>query len=448
MAGITPTGFQIKTYQDLLDSAVAKLSARWGTTVSLTDDSVIGMYLRTTIAEIAEAWEVLQAVYNSQNPDAATGDALRSLRLLTGTLPLAATPSVATLHLAGTAGTVIATNSQAQTAGGLTFGTVASVTLASVPARAASTAYTGTNVVRTNFGNVYYMKTAGTTSGAGGPSGTGNSITDGSVVWAYLGSGDAYANVTANATETGPLPAYANEISIIKTPVSGWTGVNNFTDATLGTDAEQDESFRVRGEAELSGAGSHTKEAVEADILRQFRNLVTSVDVLQNKADETIDGMPPHSVECLIRGGDGQELANYIGGRIVGLGYATHGNQSYSVVDSKGITEIVKFSRPVERNIYVSVAVTKSAIDYPADGDDQIKKAIVAWGDAQRTGRDAVSSAIAAQAFSVAGVLDVTACLISLSPSPTLSTTIAIATRELAVYDTSRITVIVTNGTP
>ncbi len=42
---------------------------------------------------------------------------------------------------------------------------------------------------RTNAGNVYIVTTAGTSAGAGGPSGTGTGIADGTVVWDFVVSG-------------------------------------------------------------------------------------------------------------------------------------------------------------------------------------------------------------------------------------------------------------------
>jgi len=51
-----------------------------------------------------------------------------------------------------------------------------------------STAYfVGQHVV--NGGNVYRCTTAGTSAASGGPTGTGGSISDGTCVWAYAGTG-------------------------------------------------------------------------------------------------------------------------------------------------------------------------------------------------------------------------------------------------------------------
>ncbi len=54
---------------------------------------------------------------------------------------------------------------------------------------AASTAYLLNQQVN-NGGNVYRCTTAGTSAGAGGPTGTGSGIADGTAVWTYVGPVD------------------------------------------------------------------------------------------------------------------------------------------------------------------------------------------------------------------------------------------------------------------
>lgn len=55
------------------------------------------------------------------------------------------------------------------------------------PAWAINTAYTVPGHVVINGGNAYKLVTAGTSAGAGGPSGTGTGIADGTCVWDYVG---------------------------------------------------------------------------------------------------------------------------------------------------------------------------------------------------------------------------------------------------------------------
>ncbi len=69
-----------------------------------------------------------------------------------------------------------------------------------VTAWAITTAYLADQTVR-NGSNFYRCTTAGTSAGAGGPSGTGTAITDGTVVWTYAGD-----IVSATSTSAGSEP--------------------------------------------------------------------------------------------------------------------------------------------------------------------------------------------------------------------------------------------------
>jgi hypothetical protein len=73
----------------------------------------------------------------------------------------------------------------------------------------ASTAYTLGQTVSNN-GNVYACTTAGTSAGSGGPTGTGSSISDNTVVWAYQGEvGDLnLANPNLVLSETVSISSF------------------------------------------------------------------------------------------------------------------------------------------------------------------------------------------------------------------------------------------------
>jgi hypothetical protein len=132
----------------------------------------------------------------------------------------------------------------------------------------------------------------------------------------------------------------------------------------------------------------------------------------------------------------------------VAAGIRTHGDEVGASVDAEGVSQVMKYSIPDEIEIYVEITLTYDADLYPADGDDQVKAAIIAFRATKNTGDDAVSSSTAAQAFKVSGVNDVVSCFIDDAAAPTVPTTVAIALREIAVFDTARIDVISTPATP
>ncbi len=447
--GLTAEGFVPKTTQIAIAEMVAALRAVYGTSV-MHEKSALYVFVAIVAERLGELWEVGEQINASQDPDAATKTALDALCALTGTLRRAATKSAVTLTLTGTNATLVPTGSQAKTAStNKVFTTLANATLVTLTAWAPTTVYAVGNR-RTNAGRSYVCITAGTSAGAGGPTTTAADITDNTVHWRYIGEGAAAVDVAAEASETGPTVALSGDITSIVTPVSGWSSVRNLLDAEEGTNVETDETLRLRRVLELSQAGTSTPDAIRAAVLDVEG--VTACTVFYNNTDVTdADGVPPHAVEVLVRGGVNQDIFDCLLANVA-AGIATHGTTSGTATDSEGVSHTVKFSRPTEIAIWVildAVVHNGAGGTFPSDGSTQIKQAIVDWGDDQATGRNAVSSRVAAQAMTIEGVLEVpTLPLIGTVNPPTVSTTIAISSRQLATYDTSRITVNLTTGTP
>ena len=454
--GLTPTGLVPKTTdlvrQDINALEIAKFGPSWDVSDSSPDGAVAGIFAE----RMGQMWDLVQQVAGSQDPDQATGAALDALCLLTGTFRSPARSSSATLTLTGVAATVVASGSRAATAStGQLFQTTVSGTLAALTAWVTLTPYViGARV--TNGGNGYQCTVAGTTSATGptfSPLGTGASTgTDGTVTWRYLGGGVAAVDVLATSVNTGAIVAVSGDISAINTPVGGWTGVLNVLDATLGNDVQTDASLRVARIAQLSAPGTATPNAIRSAVL-QVAN-VTSCTVFVNNTDFTnVDNMPPHSVEVLALGGLDADIAAVLFAQIA-AGVAYQGLTTVLVADSQGVSQTIKFSRPVQIPIYVAISVVKDPTSYPANGDAQVALAIVTYGSAQLVGKDAVAASVGAQAFTIAGVLDVPrtgalqGALIGISASPTTDATVVITTRQQAVWDTSRVVVTSTNGTP
>jgi uncharacterized phage protein gp47/JayE len=445
--GLTPTGFKPKTLEDLRTEVEDDEKSAFGSTLDVSDTSLLGQINGIVCEQFAELWEGLEAVYHSQGSDDSTDAALDAVCLLTGTVREAARSSEVVLTLTGDNGTSVPAENQASVDGtGDIFQTLESVTLETLDAWVDNTAYVIGDRV-TNVDRCYICITSGTSeNGGAGPTSTSDDITDGTAHWRYMGEGDSAADVEAESVETGVVVGNSGTITVIETPVSGWQSVINLEDADLGADIETDESLRIRRELELARAGKSPADAIRADILDVEG--VTHATVFYNDTDETdADGVPPHSVEVLVRGGDDQDIWDTLFDSVA-AGIRTFGTEEGTTEDSEGTEHPIKFSRPEEIEIYVDVFVTKDPDTYPADGDDQIKEAIVTAGDARGAGLDAVASWVTAQVFSVTGVLDVTGVQIDDAPAPSGSATIPITKRQLAKYDTSRITVTAINGEP
>jgi uncharacterized phage protein gp47/JayE len=458
--GLTSTGFIPKSIEVERDEMNDRLKARFGESLDLSDGALLGDMVAIFAERLGLLWELGEAVNASQDPNAATGARLDALCALTGTSRHPATYSTAVLTLAGNPATAIPSGSKVSTAStAVQFSTVAGVTLGSLTSWVATTAY-AIGARRTNSSRAYEAIVAGTSAASGGPNTTAPSIVDGTVTWKYIGEGSAVADVSATPSNSGPVVAVAYDVANIDTPVAGWLSALNLNDASQGAPLETDEQLRARREDELFAAGASTADAIRASLLEI--NTVTEAHVFHNTSDVTdVDGVPAHGVEAVVRTVPVSVTADTAIRKVlfneVAAGNPTYGSVIGTVTDSEGVAQTIKFSRPTELNIYVIVNVivnqpsnANNSPKFPVDGANQIKLAIVNGFTGELTGRDVVASLVGSKSFSVPGVLDVTTTLISAAPTvvPVASTTIPISLRQLAAYDTSRITVNVTNGTP
>lgn len=447
--GLTADGFVVKDLETIRAEIIASLTAAYGVSIDTSDGSALGQLIGIIAERYSLLWQLAEAINTSMDPDKATGTELEALCALTGTLRELADHSTVIAALTGTAATLVTGGSQAsEESTGVKFETLADATLVAAAAWAPTTGYViGDRVENDTPDRIYECTVAGTSDGSGGPTGTGVGIVDNTVRWNYLGDGDAVVDAAMQSVDTGPKIALARTLTVIETPVSGWSGVINVLDADLGDDIEVDPDLRVRREDELAAAGTSPVDAVRAAMLDVED--VTTVKGFWNHTD-TIDGdgVPAHGVEFLIQGGADQDIWDALLANVAG-GIETHGTEVGTATDGEGNVHAEEFTRPTERDVYIDIVLDYDATLYPADGDTQVKAAIVAQGDLVAPGKDVVSSAIKGWCFGVAGVLDVSLAEIKLDAGPPVSeATLPIALRELAVYDTSRITVVSSAVTP
>lgn len=447
--GLTAVGFVAPSIGDLRDQINGSLRAAFGDSIDVGDKSIFGQIVGIFAEQIHSVWEQAEAVNSSQDADKASGASLEGLSALTGTFRPASAYSVVIETLTGLAATVVAAGSViATTSTAKKFLSLETVVLAAAPAWALSTAYAlGDTVVSSS--NIYRCTVAGTSANPP-PAGTTAVVADGGVTWTYCGPGVAFADVQVRAELTGPVTAYARDLATIVTAVGGLQGAINLLDAAPGRDVGPDSELRLLREQELSEGGNTTIDALRAELLGQAD--VQAVNIFVNNSDVTdVEGLPPHSVEALVRIAVGPEFDQQIFNLLlngIAAGVVTHGIHSGFATDDQGTSHLMKFSRPTEQDVYITITCIVDAALFPLDGVDLIKQAIIDWGDLQPNGKNVVASAVSAQAFAIAGMLEVTSCFIGLAPAPVTSTTIPISLRQLAVYDTSRVVVNVTTGVP
>ncbi len=382
--GVTPTGYNPKTTQEIVTDLQTAWRTVFGNGIDVSPDSPDGVIIGIMADRLADLWQADQATYNAAFPDTATGVGLDRVLGLTGIVRRAASQSLCDVVLSGVAGTPIPAGSRVSVAGA---GTLFEVT------------------APTNLG------------------------------------GGAVA-VTLQAVETGPMYAPTGTLTVIETPVAGWTGCTNAADQQyLGTNVELDAPARIRRELTLRAIGSSAADAIRAALLNLDN--VTSASVFENPTSATVDGMPPQSFECVVVGGDDAEIAQCIWDRKP-QGNPSHGTSTVSATDSEGTPHDVKFSRPSALNAWIIINATVNA-DAAENVDDLIAAAVVLWGDTNlKVGGPLVAQAMVPTVFGEAGVTDCAVPLIGLADPPTLSNTLTATPRQLLDLDSARIVVNVT----
>lgn len=453
--GLTDQGLVTKSLPVIRSDLNTAVQNAFGASFNVTDRSIAGQLLGILAERFSELWQLIEVIAGSMDPDKAAKTLLDALCLITGTKRPLARPSTTVLTLTGIDSTVVAAGSLFATLStNQDFTTIDDATLVTVTGWVAATTYAiGARV--SNNGNVYQCIQAGTSAGSVGPTGTDNTVDttpDGGVLWTFVGFGIAAADVNAQSVANGPIVASRKDITSFVTTIGGLQTVTNLADAVLGRLVAQDLELRRLREAELATAGSTPFDALLADLTEISG--VNSVTLFVNNTDTTdVDGVPPHAIEALVQGGVDQDIFNALLASVA-AGIATHGNTSGTAFDSVGVAHAESFSRAEPVTLFFRLSVIVDDTIYPTDGNAEVAEAIVTHGAALPTGRDAVRSALSAQAFTVPGVLDVTQFLLYTDaigvPVAWVTGTGYVATpgaRSVVTNDGGRAYICITSGT-
>jgi len=319
--GISSTGFKRKRLDLLLQELNAEVKTIFGDNFNVSPESPDGQINGVISESNANLWELAEEAYNAFNPKAASGAALSNLVQLNKINRLIATRSRVELSLTGDSGTVIVAGSLVSTSDtGDTLSTNHSVTI----------------------------------------DGAGNAV------------------VQATALEFGPISILAGTITQIDTPVLGWDTVTNNDNATVGTNEESDSDLRARRQRSVAVDAQAIIDAIRAGV--ESIDNVTQAVVLENDTNvEDSNGLPPKSFQVVVSGGTNADVADVIWLKKP-AGILAFGDITVEIIDSQGIAHDISFSRPSPVVIYVKVTLTAFP-EYPANGDDIIKKAIVDYAN-------------------------------------------------------------------
>lgn len=385
MSGVTATGFDIRTLEEILAEIEADQRANISANLNQSSASALGQLNGIVTNQLVKVWEALAACYSAFDPDSAGGAALVNLAALTGTTRLAATAARVGLEV------------------NVDPGTYAAGSLVINP--------TGDpNTTLTNLEDVV--------NGTGGAD-------DVAGVW--------------EAAAVGVTAFTLSSVFDITSPVTGWNSIGTISVVTNGTDIETDEALRARREAEVQAQGSTTVDAIRADILQNVAGVI-SCSVVENDTDATVDGIPPHAIEAIVYGpdpavaADDQAVADQVFLSKAG-GIRAYGTTTKTVTDSQGADHTIGLTRPADVDIYFEISFLITDSDYAGDAN-LISEVVDAAAAYYGPGGTVYAADLLCFAKEVPGVLSL-AVRIGLTASPS-DFDVAISSREVSRWDTAR----------
>ena len=421
---LTPEGLTIKRLPQILEELNTELKANLGQNIDTSENSIAGAFNAIYAKSLADLWELAQGVYDSTDLLKAEGEALDNLGLIVGFLRSPATPTAGVAYFTGNDGTTIPEGSLMQSIRRDPYETTEEVSI---------TATDSVNVrltVALARNNETYTVTIDTT--------TYTYVSDANATITEILTGlhtemlintdvaltlfidpdveeDSYIEIDKNvkdvtmsvtavsyitfprvttpsvirSVEAGKIIGDAETITTIVDAVVGWDSVTNPTDLKLGTDLATDEEFRNTILTGFNTVGNSTPDTIGSRLLEV--NNVTDVKIRENVTEVTDgNGLPPKSYECIVNGGDSQEIGDEIW-RTKPAGIRTFGTVSVDVLDFNSQEHTVHFSRPITKYAHISVYYTKYAEEiFPSDGEDLMKQVMLEYGDSLTIDEDII----------------------------------------------------------
>ena len=302
MAELTNRGLEISTYNDNLAELTEDLKKIYGEDINVDSNSPDGQFTGIFAQGKTDLEELLLNIWNSLNPEKATGTALDRVFAFNG--------------IRRKAGTYTYVNEKISFTG--------ACSLKGIEEDGAENAYT----IRDNAGNRFLL------------------------VNRHVQTGEGSATLQFRAENIGQVEVLPNTITTPVTVVLGVSSVNNpFPAISVGINEETDFDFRRRRDKALYSSSSGYDESIKAALLNILD--VTYAEVYDNRDGEyTSYGVPLHGIWIVVEGGKDNEVGQVIFSKIV-PGIPMFGEKTVYITDAYGKINSIKFSRVTQQNLYV-----------------------------------------------------------------------------------------------
>lgn len=206
--------------------------------------------------------------------------------------------------------------------------------------------------------------------------------------------GEAITTVTCSIP--GPISLAPGELIYIFNPQYGWNYIYNNEHAELGSYSETDSQLRLRQSQSTAQSTRTVLEGTAGEISQL--NGVTRSKVYENDTN-LVDslGLPPHSITCVVEGGEDKEIAECIN-KHKGPGCYTNGDIETVVIDSQLQENTIRHFRPTYIDIDVTLTIKKLS-GYNTAIEDSVKSNVEDYLNSMQIGNKLCNSSLWAAAL-------------------------------------------------
>ncbi len=373
--GVTKQGFVLKRMDKIMEEVHADLTEGYGFDTRLSDTSFLGVLITSFCGQMAELWEVAQDDYYSKYPATAIGVNLDNAVQYGGIRRMPSKQTCYPLHCTGNDGSyirekaIVATNTMPEIR--LYSAEEFHITREncnSLSVEVAVVERQATYSVSINGSQYSYLNVDGNSNDI--LRGLANAIEDEEYLVKFdeekrvlhiedktksrrnhvlLSDNLTTSSVTVIANffteEYGKIMLPPGIVTKMINNISGFTSVANYLSPVYGRLQETDIELRQSYIAKSALRSNTMIDSIIAELLNNVPDVETAsgYENMRDTVDER--GLPPHSIEIVVEGGDNNEIASAILRRKAG-GIQTFGKITVDVPGKYGDPIPIRFNRP------------------------------------------------------------------------------------------------------
>ena len=469
--GVTDEGFVLKRLDTIMEEVHADLTAGFGVDTRLNGSSFLNTLVTTFCGQVADLWETAQDSYYAKFPATATGVSLDNAVQYGGIRREAEKRTVYPLHCTGNDGTTVRegtrvasdTNPEIRLSASTEF-TISRDAFNEVEITVA-VAETGVYTVAVNSEQYSYRNDNVSATAADilsallervSPEEYEVSLHDDALLICDSRKARKNTLILSDNLTTKSVVTIANfytqDYGKVTLPdgivtrfvdnVAGFTAVTNRLAPVYGRARETDVELRQSYIAKSALRSNTMLGSIVAELLTNVADVSSAIG-FENPTNQTdTRGLPPHSVELIVEGGEDSEVASAILRRKAG-GIQTYGNVTVNVPGIYAEAIPIRFSRPVRIDVWLHVALFGDTAKFPSNCEDLVRQSLTETASGYSPGDSLLHQRLSGELYGFISGLKMVEISYALSENGDYTFgNLAVTSREKIVVSAERIAVV------